>query len=160
MFSKCRKAFGTPEKIFAFSAIGCPERIASSTLSDIDREPLPAKRAPARVTKTSDPFEMRINGALTPVVFTIRWPDRDNRVSCPSSPAPIPDPDTEEPEQLAVIFPLMIARSMMSDFHPVPIPDPAAEEFAVQLAVIFPLIIVRLVSVDKPDPVPIPDPSA
>jgi hypothetical protein len=142
MLVKRRNCFGSPEKKFALSVIVCPYRIARSTFSDIDREPLPAKRAPAGVTKTSGPFESRIDGARMRVVFAIREPDRDNRVSVPSSPVPIPNPDTTRPEEEVVIFPPTIARSVIVAPSPVPIPDPDAL-VAVQLAVIFPLTILR-----------------
>jgi hypothetical protein len=62
------------------------------------------------VTKTSDLFESRTDGALTPVVLTVRGPERNNCVSVPPSPVPIPDPDAGKPEQLAVIFPPIIVR--------------------------------------------------
>jgi hypothetical protein len=45
MFSKCRKGSGRLENKALFSVIGFSERIARSTLYDIDRETLPVKRA-------------------------------------------------------------------------------------------------------------------
>jgi hypothetical protein len=74
---------------------------------------------------------------------------RENPVSLPSPPVPIPDPDAGEPEQLAVIFPPPIVTLAIPKYSPVPIPDPyAIEEVPVQPAVIFPLTVVRLVIID------------